>query len=75
MVDRLQREHGVVAAALTELRELLETEGSGGVARLRTEFDRLATELENHFSYEEDTLVETLNAADPAALRADGGQR
>ncbi|WSG63347.1 hemerythrin domain-containing protein [Nocardia sp. NBC_01730] len=75
VVDRLQREHGVVAAALTELRELLDSEESGDVARLRTEFDRLATELENHFSYEEDTLVETLNAADPAALRPEGGQR
>ncbi|MEU4340400.1 nitroreductase/quinone reductase family protein [Nocardia sp. NPDC023852] len=75
VVDRLQREHGVVATALTELRELLDTGESGDAARLRTEFDRLATELENHFSYEEDTLVETLNAADPAALRPDSGQR
>lgn len=74
MLERLHREHGAVAAALTELRALLATVEPGDATRLRTEFDRLATELETHFNYEEDTLVETLNAADPAALRP-GGQR
>ncbi|MBF6163740.1 nitroreductase family deazaflavin-dependent oxidoreductase [Streptomyces gardneri] len=74
VVDRLSREHGVVATALTELRTLLDPPHLGDPARLRTEFERLATELETHFTYEEDTLVDTLNATDPAALRS-GGQR
>ncbi|MFI7668732.1 nitroreductase/quinone reductase family protein [Nocardia sp. NPDC049526] len=66
VVERLQREHGVVATALAELQQLL---NSADAARLRTEFDRLADELETHFSYEEDELVTTLNATDPAELR------
>ncbi|WP_433682490.1 hemerythrin domain-containing protein [Nocardia sp. CA-119907] len=66
VVERLQREHGVVAAALTELQQLLDGADPG---RLRTEFDRLAGELKTHFRYEEDELVATLNATDPAALR------
>ncbi|UAK33408.1 hemerythrin domain-containing protein [Nocardia asteroides] len=74
MVDRLSHEHGVVATALTELRTLLDPPHLGAPARLRAEFERLATELETHFTYEEDTLVDTLDATDPAALRS-GGQR
>jgi len=66
VVERLQREHGVVAAALTELQQLL---GSADPGRLRAEFDRLAGELETHFRYEEDELMATLNATDPATLR------
>ncbi|WSF99164.1 hemerythrin domain-containing protein [Nocardia vinacea] len=66
VVERLQREHGVVATALAELQQLL---NSADPVRLRTEFDRLANELETHFTYEEDELVATLNATDPAALR------
>ncbi|WP_454198530.1 nitroreductase/quinone reductase family protein [Nocardia sp. Marseille-Q1738] len=68
-VERLHREHGTVAAALTGLRALLDAPEPAAPARLRTEFDRLAAELETHFDYEEDTLVEALNATDPAALR------
>ncbi|MEV6135144.1 hemerythrin domain-containing protein [Nocardia sp. NPDC051990] len=66
VVERLQREHGVVAAALADLQQMLSTPEP---VRLRTEFDRLAKELETHFSYEEDELVATLNATDPATLR------
>ncbi|MEV4241158.1 nitroreductase/quinone reductase family protein [Nocardia sp. NPDC050408] len=66
VVERLQREHGVVATALAELQLLL---NSADPVRLRAEFDRLANELETHFSYEEDELVATLNATDPTALR------
>ncbi|MFI9414891.1 nitroreductase/quinone reductase family protein [Nocardia gamkensis] len=73
VIDRLNREHGVVAGALTELRTLLDAAEPGDPARLVAEFDRLATELETHFTYEENTLLETLNATDPAALRP--GQR
>lgn len=69
VVERLHREHGAVATALTGLRTLLDAPEPADPARLRTEFDRLATELETHFDYEEDTLVEALNATDPAALR------
>ncbi|MFE9326230.1 hypothetical protein ACIHDR_16690 [Nocardia sp. NPDC052278] len=43
----MQREHRVVATALAELRQLL---NSADAAELRTEFDRLANELETHFS-------------------------
>ncbi len=56
----------MVAAALAELHQLL---NSADAARERTEFDRLANELETHFRHEEDELVATLNATDPAALR------
>ncbi|MEV5836482.1 nitroreductase/quinone reductase family protein [Nocardia sp. NPDC052112] len=66
VVERLRREHGVVATAIAELQQL---SNSADPVRLRTEFDRLANELETHFSYEEDELVAILNATDPATLR------
>ncbi|MFD0365069.1 nitroreductase/quinone reductase family protein [Nocardia sp. GCM10030253] len=69
VVERLQREHGVVARVLSELQGLLDRGDARDAARLRAEFGRLAGDLETHFAYEEDTLVETLNATDPATLR------
>lgn len=69
VVQRLQAEHGVVARVLTELQALLDAAEGSDITRLRAEFDRLAGELETHFSYEEETLVDTLNATDPASLR------
>jgi hypothetical protein len=74
VVDRLSREHGVVATALTELRTSRPAAPGRPRAAGRAEFERLATELETHFTYEESTLVDTLDATDPAALRP-GGQR
>ncbi|MFE0650452.1 nitroreductase/quinone reductase family protein [Streptomyces sp. NPDC059534] len=61
-LDRMRREHRVVARAVDELESLL---GSGATpATLRPEVDRLATRLEEHFAYEESRL---LPALDPGA--------
>ncbi|MGX1771073.1 hypothetical protein ACWIGW_03110 [Nocardia brasiliensis] len=56
----------MVAAALVALRRLLAAPERD---RLAIEFDRIATDLESHLRYEEETLVATLNATDPATLR------
>ncbi|WP_280432774.1 hemerythrin domain-containing protein [Nocardia brasiliensis] len=66
VVERLQREHAVVAAALAALRRLLAAPDRD---RLAIEFDRIAMDLESHLRYEEETLVATLNVTDPATLR------
>ncbi|WP_280490892.1 hypothetical protein [Nocardia asiatica] len=39
MIERLDREHGVVATALSELRTLLDAPEPGDPARPRDEFD------------------------------------
>ncbi len=66
VVERLQREHAVVAAALAASRRLLAAPDRD---RLVIEFDRIAMDLESHLRYEEETLVATSNATDPATLR------
>jgi deazaflavin-dependent oxidoreductase (nitroreductase family) len=56
VLDRLRREHVVVAGQIRRLRELLDADGD-----VSADLDRLADELETHFAYEEDLLVPALN--------------
>ncbi|MFF9852347.1 nitroreductase/quinone reductase family protein [Streptomyces litmocidini] len=57
-LDRMRREHRVVARTVDELETLL----SSGAApqTLRTEVDRLAKSLEEHFAHEESQLLPAL---------------
>ncbi|WP_406055090.1 nitroreductase/quinone reductase family protein [Streptomyces sp. NBC_01077] len=57
-LDRMREEHNVVARTVEELEALL----TSGVApaTLRADVDRLATRLEEHFTYEEAQLVPAL---------------
>ncbi|MER5203672.1 hemerythrin domain-containing protein [Streptomyces sp. NPDC002825] len=57
-LGRMRREHEVVARTVDELETLL-TSGADP-ATLRTEVDRLATSLEEHFAYEESQLLPAL---------------
>ncbi|GAA3077408.1 nitroreductase/quinone reductase family protein [Streptomyces roseofulvus] len=61
--ERLQAEHATVSRALDGLRELLARVDETGPDQLRPEFDRLRTELETHFAYEEAEIVPLLRAA------------
>ncbi|MGW4063831.1 nitroreductase/quinone reductase family protein [Amycolatopsis sp. NPDC004747] len=61
---KLDEEHVVVARLQEEVRQLVEREADP--VRLRAEFDRLKSELDSHFAYEERTLVAALNALLPA---------
>jgi deazaflavin-dependent oxidoreductase (nitroreductase family) len=57
-------EHVVVARLQEEIQRLVDEETDP--ARLRTEFDRLASLLDTHFAYEESVIVTALNALAPA---------
>ncbi|MEU7069820.1 nitroreductase/quinone reductase family protein [Streptomyces narbonensis] len=57
-LDRMREEHKVVARTVEELEALL-TSGAAPAA-VRTELDRLATRLDEHFTYEEAQLVPAL---------------
>ncbi|GAA2110462.1 nitroreductase/quinone reductase family protein [Actinomadura alba] len=66
-LERLRREHTVVERLRGDLREAVATLGSGDTAghrpdRLRADIERLASELEAHFDYEEEQLIPALNA-------------
>ncbi|MFI8321908.1 nitroreductase/quinone reductase family protein [Streptomyces sp. NPDC085529] len=61
--ERLQADHATVSRALDGLRELLARVDETGPDQLRPEFDRLRTELETHFAYEEAEIVPLLRAA------------
>ncbi len=61
---KLGEEHAVVALLQEEIQRLVDEESDP--ARLRAELDRLASELEGHFAYEERTIVKALNALAPA---------
>jgi deazaflavin-dependent oxidoreductase (nitroreductase family) len=63
-LTKLGEEHVVVARLQEEIQRLVGEEGDP--ARLRTEFDRLASLLDDHFAYEEQTVVKALNALLPA---------
>ncbi|GLY34538.1 hemerythrin [Amycolatopsis sp. NBRC 101858] len=63
-LDKLGEEHVVVARLQEEIQRLVDEETDP--ARLRTEFDRLASALDDHFAYEERTIVTALNALLPA---------
>ncbi|WP_329625361.1 nitroreductase/quinone reductase family protein [Streptomyces sp. NBC_01255] len=57
-LDRMREEHKVVAHTVEELEDLLASDVTPAV--LRAEVDRLATRLEDHFTYEEAQLVPAL---------------
>jgi len=61
---KLDEEHVVVARLQEEIQRLVDEEADP--VRLRAEFDRLQSELDSHFAYEERTLVAALNALLPA---------
>jgi iron-sulfur cluster repair protein YtfE (RIC family) len=63
-LTKLGEDHAVVARLQDDIRRLLDEESDP--ALLRTEFDRLAAELDSHFAYEENAVVTALNALAPA---------
>jgi deazaflavin-dependent oxidoreductase (nitroreductase family) len=68
VLDRLGEQHREVARLQAELRALIDgyEPGRTDPVRLRTELESLATRLEDHYRYEERTIVGALNAAGPA---------
>lgn len=61
---KLGEDHQVVARLQEEIQRLVDEEADP--AKLREELDRLTGELEDHFAYEERTVVTALNAIAPA---------
>jgi deazaflavin-dependent oxidoreductase (nitroreductase family) len=65
VLDRLRQEHRLMAQTLTDLHKLLEVLAAdpdpAEIGRLRTELEQLATNLEEHFSYEEQQLLPALD--------------
>ncbi|EOD70473.1 nitroreductase/quinone reductase family protein [Amycolatopsis vancoresmycina] len=61
---KLDEEHVVVARLQEDVQRLVDEETDP--VKLRAEFDRLKSELDSHFDYEERTLVAALNALLPA---------
>ncbi|MFI6441886.1 nitroreductase/quinone reductase family protein [Streptomyces sp. NPDC050759] len=59
-IDRLRTEHEHIAALVEELREAL---SGTDLPSVRTEVDRLTTELEAHLTYEEEQLIPLLERA------------
>ena len=62
-LDRLTREHELVARLNEEITALINRLGTGDAAQLRGELGRLSGELEAHFVYEEAHLGPALDAA------------
>ncbi|ONI77077.1 hypothetical protein ALI144C_33820 [Actinosynnema sp. ALI-1.44] len=60
VLDRVRREHRVVAEALGEIRRLLGADLRAD--ELKTRFDQLVDQLEDHFAYEEAQLLPVLRA-------------
>lgn len=61
---RLRSEHQVVAGILREVRHIVvRAESEGPEGDIRTRLDQLSAELETHFAYEEEQLVDLLNQA------------
>ncbi|MFG2472704.1 nitroreductase/quinone reductase family protein [Streptomyces canus] len=59
-IDRLRTEHEHIAALVEELREAL---SGTDLDTVRTEVERLTTELEAHLTYEEEQLIPLLDRA------------
>lgn len=66
ILTKLREEHVVVARLNEEIEFLVADLDQRDPEILRAELDRLATALETHFQYEEDTMVAALNAMGPA---------
>ncbi|GAA0707146.1 nitroreductase family deazaflavin-dependent oxidoreductase [Dactylosporangium roseum] len=63
-INRLREEHHVVSEALQRFESLLNEDVSGdpeALKRLRGELDELVSGLEEHFAYEEEHLLPSLN--------------
>nr|WP_157529020.1 hemerythrin domain-containing protein [Kibdelosporangium sp. MJ126-NF4]CEL21368.1 hypothetical protein [Kibdelosporangium sp. MJ126-NF4]CTQ96065.1 hypothetical protein [Kibdelosporangium sp. MJ126-NF4] len=60
VLERVRREHHMVADALGEIRRLLAAPTPA--AELKTRLDQLADQLEDHFAYEEEQLLPALSA-------------
>jgi len=60
-LDRLRREHQMIAALVEELREVISAEGSDPLLVL-PQVERLTDELERHLTYEEEQLIPILDA-------------
>ncbi|WP_326944012.1 nitroreductase/quinone reductase family protein [Amycolatopsis sp. NBC_01307] len=63
-LTKLGEEHVVVAQLQEQIQRLVDEESDP--ARLHAEFDRLASLLDSHFTYEESVIVTALNALAPA---------
>lgn len=63
-LTKLGEEHAAVARIQEEIERL--ADGEPDAVRLRAELDRLASLLDAHFAYEEQTVVQALNALLPA---------
>ncbi|MFD0853953.1 nitroreductase/quinone reductase family protein, partial [Actinomadura adrarensis] len=75
VLDRLRREHTVVAEMRQELQALLDDIDAADPAHVRAELERVHTQLEAHYAYEEKELLDKLNAitaADWGGPRGDG---
>lgn len=68
VLGRLGAEHEVVARSQRELRALIDSyePGHTDLGGLRAGLESLATRLEDHFHYEEQTIVSALNSLGPA---------
>jgi deazaflavin-dependent oxidoreductase (nitroreductase family) len=62
VLERLRREHVVVAAKRAELQALLDDIDAAEPDRVRAKLDSVNLELEAHYAYEEKELLTTLNA-------------
>jgi hypothetical protein len=60
-IERLRAEHVEVARLSGDLQAVLADGDAGDLARVRADFERLASELEAHFAREEEQLVEAGN--------------
>lgn len=67
-LTKLGEEHTVVAGLQQEIQGLVDgyVPGESDPTRLRDDLERLASELEAHFAYEEKTVFDALNATGPA---------
>ncbi|MEV0296793.1 nitroreductase/quinone reductase family protein [Nocardia sp. NPDC050710] len=68
VLERLQREHGEVARVIADMQAALDRADTADPNHVRNEFDRLASDLERHFAYEEDTIIDAVNSMDTSAL-------
>jgi iron-sulfur cluster repair protein YtfE (RIC family) len=68
VLTKLGEDHVVVAGLQKRIRGLVEgyVHGEGDPVRLRDDLDALASRLEAHFAYEEETVVAALNVTAPA---------
>ncbi len=68
VLEKLADEHVVVARLQERLRALVDSyqPGRTDLVRLRADLEDLATRLEEHFRYEERTVVSALNTMGPA---------